>query len=118
MSPAKMLLGSDPKSRLDLLKPMTAERIEANQWKQKKQPDGQSSEHCFKERDNVWVKNFQAGNKWLPGVINKRTEPVSFVVQMSDGHERPCHQDQLASYTLAVKIDMVQSPFDQHNSSP
>ena len=37
MSPAEMLLGRRPKSRLDLLKPMTADRFEANQWKQKKQ---------------------------------------------------------------------------------
>ena len=33
MSPAEMLLGRHPKARLDLLKPLTAERIEANQWK-------------------------------------------------------------------------------------
>ena len=45
------------------------------------------------------VKNFQAGSKWLPGVISKRTEPVSFVVQMCDGCERRCHQDQLQRRT-------------------
>ena len=31
MSPTKMLLGHRPKSRLDLLKPLTADRIKANQ---------------------------------------------------------------------------------------
>ena len=36
MSPTKMLLGRCPKSRLDLLKPLTAGRIKANQWKQNK----------------------------------------------------------------------------------
>lgn len=36
----RMLLGRRPKSRLDLWKPMTAERVEANQWKQKKQYNG------------------------------------------------------------------------------
>ena len=36
MSAAKMLLGPHPKSRLDLMKPLTADRTEANQWKQNK----------------------------------------------------------------------------------
>ena len=36
MSPAEMLLGCCPKLRLNLLKPLTADRIEANQWKQNK----------------------------------------------------------------------------------
>ena len=36
ISPTEMLLERRPKSRLDLLKPLTADRIEANQWKQNK----------------------------------------------------------------------------------
>ena len=33
----ELLLGHRPKSRLDLLKPMTADRVEAKQFKQKQQ---------------------------------------------------------------------------------
>ena len=54
------------------------------------------------------VKNFQAGSKWLPGVISKRTGPVLFVVQMSDGCERCCHQDQLQGRTDVT----VDKPFE------
>ena len=79
MSPAEMLLGRRLKSRLDLLKPMTAKRVEANQWKQKKQHDVRANDRCF-QGDTVFVKNFQSGDKWLPGVISKRIGPVSFVV--------------------------------------
>ena len=39
MSPSELLLGHHPKCRLDLLKPTTADRVEANQWKQKQQHD-------------------------------------------------------------------------------
>ena len=55
--------------------------------------------------DTILVKNFQAGNKWLPGVISRRTGPVSFVVQISDGCERCCHQDQLQRSTVDVTVD-------------
>ena len=111
MSPAEMLLGCRPKSRLDLLKPMTAERIEANQWKQKKQHDVRANDRCFQEEDTVFVKNFQSGDKWLPGVISKRTGPVSFVVQLSDGRERRCHQDQLQKRTVEVTVDKQKLQF-------
>ena len=56
MSPAEMLLGRHPKSRLDLLKPITVERVEANQWKQKKQHDAKARDRSFKEGDTVFVK--------------------------------------------------------------
>ena len=48
------------------------------------------------------VKNFRAGSKWLPGVISKRTEPVLFVVQMCDGCERRCHQDQWHIFIILI----------------
>ena len=94
MSPSELLLGHRPKCRLDLLKPTTADRVEANQWKQKQQHDARCIDRCLKEGDTVFVKNFQSGNAWLPGV-KKKTEPVSFIVKLSDGRERRYHQDQL-----------------------
>ena len=99
-----MLLGHRPKSRLHLLKPMTAKRIEATQWKQKKQHDVKSNDHTFNKGDFVFVKNFQSGDKWLPGIISQRTGPVSFMVQLSDGRERCCHQDQLQKQTVDVTV--------------
>ena len=62
MSQPEMLLGCRPKSRLGLLKPVTADRVEASQWKQKKQHDVKSNDCCFEEGDTVFVKSFQTGN--------------------------------------------------------
>ena len=33
----------------------------------------------------MFVKNYQPGVKWLPGVIVKKTGPVSFVDGLEDG---------------------------------
>jgi len=42
--PAQLLLGRQPRSRLDPLKPHTAERVEKNQMRQKEQHDGRARE--------------------------------------------------------------------------
>ena len=41
-------------------------------------------------------------------MISKRTGPVLFVIQMSDGCERHCHQDQLQGRTDVT----VDEPFE------
>lgn len=78
ISPSELLLGRCPRSRLDLLKPHTAERIERNQRKQKEQHDLRSRERNFEVGDNVFVRNYHHGDKWLPGVIQQKTGPVSY----------------------------------------
>ena len=92
ISPGELLLGRRPRSRLDLLKPHTAERVERSQIKQKEQHDSKSRERKLNVGDNVFVKNYHHGDKWLPGMIQKKTGPVSFVVKLTDGRVRRCHQ--------------------------
>ena len=38
---------------------------------------------------------FIIGGKWLPGVIEHQTGPVSFLVKLTDGRERHWHLDQV-----------------------
>ena len=38
----------------------------------------------------------------LPGVIERTTGPVSYVVKLTDGRTRRCHQDQLRTRTIAA----------------
>ena len=105
ISPGELLLGRRPRSRLDLLKPHTAERVERSQIKQKEQHDSKSRERKLNVGDNVFVKNYHHGDKWLPGVIQKKTGPVSFVVKLTDGRVRRCHQDQLRRRSVEVHMD-------------
>ena len=107
MSPSDLLFGRHPKSRLDLLKPMTAERVEAKQLTQKKQHDAHAVDRSFVEGDTVFFKNYRPGVKWLPEVIVKKTGPVSFLVRLGDGHERCCHQDQIRKRTVDVTLEPI-----------
>lgn len=103
-SPAEMLLGRRPRSRLDILRPLTAERVETQQLKQKSKHDAHAHERLLQEGDSVLVRNYLQGEKWLPGTIVRQTGPVSYSVRLSDGRERRCHQDQVRKRWAEIEI--------------
>lgn len=94
-TPAELLLGRQPRTCLDLLRPNTAERVERKQQQQKLRHDGLRKPRTFHVDDTVFVRNYGAGSLWLPGKITEKTGPVSFRVVLGDGRNRRCHQDQL-----------------------
>ena len=58
VAPSELLLGRRPRSRLDLLKPHIAERVEKKQSQQKKQHDLKSRERLLEVGTNVFVRNY------------------------------------------------------------
>ena len=80
-----------------------------------KQHDVRSDDRTFNKGDSVFVKNFQSGDKWLPGVISQRTRPVLFVVELSYGRERCCHQVQLQKWTVDVTVE---EPIETETQAP
>ena len=103
VSPSELLLGRRPRSRLDLLKPNTAERVEENQLKQKEKHDQRSRERNFAVDDDVFARNYHNGDKWLSGKILKKTGPVSYRVRLENGKERRCHQDQVRKRSVTIQ---------------
>ncbi len=95
VSPAELLLGRRPRSRLDILRPLTAERVENQQLHQKSKHDAHAHNRSMQAGEPVFVRNYHQGDNWLPGTIEKQTGPVSFAVTLSDGRHRQCHQDQV-----------------------
>ena len=93
-SPTELLLGRRPRTRLDLLRPNTAERVERKQEEQKARHDKKACVRTFRIND-VFVKNFIAGRRWLPGKIIEVLGPVTYRVQLESGRCRKCHQDHL-----------------------
>ena len=92
---AELLLGRTPRTRLDLLKPNTAEHVERNQWQQKQHHDSTDKERMFEEKEDIFTRDYGLGAKWTPGVIEKQIGHVSFLVKFTDGHLCHCHQDQV-----------------------
>ena len=96
MSPAELLMGRRLRSRLDLLKPNLAQRVEKKQLQQKRNYDRCARQRTFKEGEKVYAKNFRPfGQRWLPGKIIKRTGPVSVRVELTGGQVVRRHYDQI-----------------------
>ena len=97
LAPTELLLGRRPRTRLDLLKPHTAVRVEGKQQEQKGRHDTRSKVRSFEVGDAIFLKNFGAGARWLPGKIVEKSGLVSYHVVLEDGRRKRCHQDQLRS---------------------
>ena len=108
LAPAELLLGRCPRTRLDLLRPNTADRVEERQRQQKKQHDSKAKARTFKEGEAVLVKNFGQGSRWLPGKIIEFSSPGSFKVRLEDGRMKRCHQDDLRKRLVEEESEMSQ----------
>ena len=96
-SPPKLLLGRNFRTRLDLLKPNIAERVENKQWDQKISHDNAAKSQPFMKGQSVLVRVYGQTRKWARGTILKSTGPVSYVVKLANGTTWRRHQDQLKS---------------------
>ena len=94
-TPAEMLMGRRPKSKLDLLRPVTKATMLRKQEKQKAGHDQHARQRQLKPVDNVYVKNFSnnSNKQWLPGVILIQRGPLTYVVELSVGRVFRRHQD-------------------------
>ena len=118
-TPAELLLGRQPRTCLDLLKPNTAERMEHKQQQQKKRHDGQGASENFQIGQFVFVRNYGVGSLWLPAKIFARSGPVSFRVKLDDGRERHCHQDQLRAQIVRDNSpEMFEVPVEHDGEAP
>ena len=95
VSPAELLLGQCPRTRLDLLKPNLADKVENKQLQQKVDHDRAARLRSFNEDETVYVRNFGPRQKWLPGTIVATTGPVSYRVLLEDGRVWRRHQDHM-----------------------
>ena len=56
------------------------------------------------------MRNYHHEDKWLPGVVQHKTGPVSYRVKPTNGKTRCCHQDQVHKCTIEVPQDSYHEP--------
>ena len=81
-SPAELLLGRQPRSRLDLLYPDVSGRVQESQARQQRAHDSHSRARAFQVRDRVYVRNFLGCPVWMEGTILDKTGHFEFGCQM------------------------------------
>ena len=84
-----------PKSHLDLLHPNITSQVNDSQECQKRNHDVHAKPRSFHGEDLVFVSNTGRGPKWIEGVVEQQTGPLSFLIRLTDGRRVRKHMDQL-----------------------
>ena len=98
LSPAELLLGRKLRCTLDSIHPDLNNRVQKKQERQIKDHDKKAKERCFKTGDSVLTQNFSFGPKWIPGIIESVTGPVSYKVMLGDERIVRRHVDQILDH--------------------
>ena len=83
------------RTRLELLQPNLAARVEVKQLKQKEVHVATARHISFEPGSKVYVRNYGVGPKWLSGEVMQVSGAVTYVVQLESGQRRRCHVNQL-----------------------
>ena len=105
-----MLIGRHIRSRLDFLRPNTADKVEKQQSQQKKNHDKRAKLRKFDDGALVFVKNPLAGDKWFRGVVLSSQGNVSYSVRLESGRVRKCQIDQLRERPVELPSTPVGVP--------
>ena len=82
-SPAELLLGRQPRSRLDLLHPDANASVKISQSRQKFYHDTHTKARSFQVGEKVYARSFVGSPTWLPATVQDQTGPLLFTVQLS-----------------------------------
>ena len=106
-SPAELMLGRQPRSRLDLLKPDLERTVSKKQEIQKRTHDKTVSNRNFCEGEAVYARNYSSGGSpWLADQVVKQTGPVSVEVELQDGSLVWRHFDQLRHRVRSTSVPL------------
>ena len=79
LSPAQLLLGQNVKTRLDPIKPDVTREVN-----EKLLQSNSRTLKFFDQNQNVWVRNYRRGPKWVHGTVMEQTGPVLYKVKVND----------------------------------
>ena len=96
VSPAELLMGRKLRSHLDLVQPDLSSRVLKRQAAQKA---GHDKERTIEIDDQVYVRNFGSGPRWLPGVVTAKHGSRMFEVKLNDGRNVRRHLNQTRKRT-------------------
>ena len=96
-TPSAFFLQHELRTRLDLVKASCADQVFQQESHQSHHHDQHAKSREFEVGQAVMARNFHLGKMWLPGLIEKRTGPLSHQVRLQAGARdcRNCHIDHL-----------------------
>ena len=116
VSPCKLLMQRDLRTRFSLLLPNTEQSVMEKQSVQKSSHDRRSRLREFIVGDRVLVRNHRPGPDWIPGTIIEVLGPVTYTVEIEDGGQRwKRHIDQLKDWLAPTSSDSSRSHPETHS---
>ena len=92
---------------MDALLLNTAVRVQAKQEQQKSTHDTTARNCSFSIGQSVLVRNFAAGERWIPGHIIEHVGPVSFMIELEDGRMFKQHQDHIRNRLTSLELSDI-----------
>ena len=106
-SPAKLFLGRQLRSRLDLIKPNIRDTVEKKQFMSITEPKRPQ----FSEGEKVMVRDYRDNtNKWTDAKITEKTGPLSYKVTTGEQGNWRRHADQMRSTSYERPRHMESTP--------
>ena len=93
VSPCKLFLNRELRTRLDLLFPDVRRRVEEKQENQMKHHDSHARARDLTIGQRVMVRNFRAGPHWIPGTVVKQNGPLTYLVKVRENQVWKRHID-------------------------
>ncbi|XP_062605742.1 uncharacterized protein K02A2.6-like [Saccostrea cucullata] len=108
-SPAKLFMGRNLPSRLDLMKPDVRRKVEEKQCEVRERR--KSVLRKFEPGDSVAVRDYRKDHsQWTSGTVTAQTGPVSYSVEVTPGVTWRRHADQLRSSNVPIQEDLHIQP--------
>ena len=97
ISPAELMFGRKLQSPLDNIRPSLERKVYQYQERQKARHDSHARGREFEPGDTVYVRNYAAGNRWLPGKVVKKLGLTMYAVLLEEGRSVRKYTDQMRS---------------------
>ena len=114
VSPAELLMGRRPRSRLDLVLPNLSSRVSAQQDKQATGRNRHTKPRTFEKGNLVYVRDLPANKDWLPGVVVDTCGPLSCEIRLEDDRIVRRHYDHILLRSVSDGSESTTVP----NSAP
>ena len=104
-APCWLFMGRSLRTRLDLLRPSCADRVQSRQSQQKTTHDQHARPRELELGQSVMTRNFRPGSDWVPGIILRKSGPLSYLVKVGDGQVWKRHVDHLRKCGASQETD-------------
>lgn len=95
--PTDLFLKRSVRTRLDVMRPSLEEKVVSKQYEQKKYHDQHARERNFSVNQEVMVRNWREGTKWVRGTVQRKLGALSYEVKVGSQVWRR-HANQLLCY--------------------